>query len=346
VTSLFRISDPTTLGPEATVVLGIDCGTTWTKGAVACHDNGVSRLLAAGASSGANPNTVGHSAASRALQELLTGLLETAGIVPADLSAVAVGEGGGGVIASTVLSDTLPGTPSRVVSDVALPAFAVPSWSHTSTVVLVAGTGSMALRFEPQSITPVGWRGGWGWFLGDEGGGVDIGRGVLRHVLASLESGPPTLLRSLLAEDLAVQDHPDVLRAAAYQAVYGTGLRPQAVGRLAPLATRAAAAGDSVAQTLLTAAATDLTALVASLVAPGDVVVVSGSVGSALRLILEHELTRTCVAANEVIFFSDGVVGALGAASGLDCSVLDLEVCRTQWDAIRPSLHNTSFLLP
>ncbi|OCT55071.1 putative glucokinase regulator family protein [Cladophialophora carrionii] len=58
-----------------------------------------------------------------------------------------------------------------------------------SSVVLVAGTGSVAMSFQRQKgrFVRTGRSGGWGHLLGDDGSGFDIGRRAIRVALAALE---------------------------------------------------------------------------------------------------------------------------------------------------------------
>ncbi|KAJ5702013.1 hypothetical protein N7488_009561 [Penicillium malachiteum] len=70
-----------------------------------------------------------------------------------------------------------------------------------STLVLIAGTGSVAIRYnwsDNKSYNCVARAGGWGHLLGDEGGGYSIGLAAIRHTLDILEQrrlglGPNTL---------------------------------------------------------------------------------------------------------------------------------------------------------
>ena len=55
----------------------------------------------------------------------------------------------------------------------------------TNAVAVIAGTGSIAVSFREVKgrIEELGRVGGWGWILGDEGGGFDVGRETLRQIL-------------------------------------------------------------------------------------------------------------------------------------------------------------------
>jgi len=51
-------------------------------------------------------------------------------------------------------------------------------------VAVIAGTGSNVVSFKEEGkIVELGRVGGWGWMLGDEGGGYDVGREALRQIL-------------------------------------------------------------------------------------------------------------------------------------------------------------------
>ncbi|KAL0581339.1 hypothetical protein V5O48_000715 [Marasmius crinis-equi] len=55
----------------------------------------------------------------------------------------------------------------------------------TSAVAVVGGTGAIAVSFRKQKggLEELGRVGGWGWILGDEGGGFSVGREAVRHIL-------------------------------------------------------------------------------------------------------------------------------------------------------------------
>lgn len=79
----------------------------------------------------------------------------------------------------------------RLTSDVdLLPATASQKKDTPPVIVLIAGTGSVAMRYvweQDQGYARVARSGGWGHILGDEGGGYSIGREAIKHTLAILE---------------------------------------------------------------------------------------------------------------------------------------------------------------
>ncbi|KAI5117208.1 hypothetical protein M0805_003496 [Coniferiporia weirii] len=89
----------------------------------------------------------------------------------------------------------------------------------------VGGTGSIAASFRlpaseagagaPEELARVG---GWGWILGDEGGGFHVGREAVRHLLrayehAVLRGAPEPDLDLALGLEPSVHPNPDSLRA-------------------------------------------------------------------------------------------------------------------------------------
>lgn len=99
-----------------------------------------------------------------------------------------------------VLKDLLPALeldeeiPVRITNDVDLLAAAMARHPETpSSMVVIAGTGSIAIRYaqdsKQQQTTPrrTARSGGWGHLLGDEGAGYTIGRQAVRQALSSIE---------------------------------------------------------------------------------------------------------------------------------------------------------------
>jgi glucosamine kinase len=154
-------------------------------------------------------------------------------------------------------------------------------------IVLLAGTGAVASRFERGRL--VDRVDGMGWLLGDEGSAVWIGRTALLAAAAELDRrGPATALTAAVQDELGIllQDVPgaadrtggaDDPRQRLIQAV--DPLRPADLGRFAPLVTGAAEAGDEVALGIVAAAAAALARDVALLDPQGAcTVVIAGSV--------------------------------------------------------------------
>ncbi|MDT3417295.1 N-acetylglucosamine kinase-like BadF-type ATPase [Brevibacillus aydinogluensis] len=122
-------------------------------------------------------------------------------------------------------------------------------------IVLIAGTGSIAY-----ALTADGSRhrvGGWGYLVGDEGSGYDLGRQAVAAVLRAFDGrGDPTALTGMLVSHYGVEA-PDQLIAR----LYGSPNPRRELAGAAILVDRAAAAGDEVAGRLVRQAAASLVEL-------------------------------------------------------------------------------------
>ena len=125
-------------------------------------------------------------------------------------------------------------------------------------VVVIAGTGSIALgRATDGRKVRVG---GYGYLLGDEGSGFDLGRrGLMAALQAADGRGPSTILVERLSRVLAVED---VRQAPGL--LYGSSREVEALAALAPTVLAAAADGDVVAGAIVESAGKCLAALAAA----------------------------------------------------------------------------------
>lgn len=170
-----------------------------------------------------------------------------------------------------------------VVTDVELALAA--AFGRGPGILLAAGTGSIALRREPDG----GLRraGGYGWQAGDEGSGYWIGREALSAVGRARDGrGPATTLGSHLATLLRVQGEGALVR-------WSVAASPAEVAALAPAVHAAVEAGDPVALGILERAASELAALVRALgPEPAEVALTGGLLrpGRALRGLVQREL--------------------------------------------------------
>ena len=126
-------------------------------------------------------------------------------------------------------------------------------------IAVIAGTGSVALARSVIADRHV-LAGGWGWLMGDQGGGFALGVAALRAAaLDSDGTGPATVLGELLCEALGTDD----LRSV-YNELTGAGFDRPAIGRLARIVTRASTDGDLVASRIVDDAAEYLGSLVSA----------------------------------------------------------------------------------
>ena len=127
-------------------------------------------------------------------------------------------------------------------------------------VVIVAGTGSIA--YGRDGANRAARAGGWGYILGDEGGGFWIGRSALNAVVREFDGrGPTTMLTELVLSQMRLGNPTELIHA-----VYAGGLHRNAIAAAAPVVQRAADAGDAVASDIITRAGMELSAAAASVI--------------------------------------------------------------------------------
>lgn len=130
--------------------------------------------------------------------------------------------------ASSALSALLriPIGPRLVVANdthlLAAPLRLYPDIKHA--IAAIGGTGSCVVSFEREPsgmISELARTGGWGWILGDEGGGFHVGRETMRQMMydaarssLGMEPSPPSSLKAKVLERfgiLEVENAPEVL---------------------------------------------------------------------------------------------------------------------------------------
>jgi len=127
-------------------------------------------------------------------------------------------------------------------------------------VVIVAGTGSIAYGRDGDGRAARS--GGWGYVLGDEGGGFWIGRSALNAVVRQFDGrGPRTVLTEMVLESMRLESPTELVHA-----VYAGGLHRYAIASIAPVVQRAAEAGDAVAADIVSRAAIELAAAATSVI--------------------------------------------------------------------------------
>ncbi len=227
---------------SSALYVGLDAGGSKTE-LLARSSTGTEDLRLHGP--GANPKRVGTETAVRVLADLVR---EAQHRYPeARLATVCAGVAGAGSEAdqqqlATLLHRSLqaPGSCTiHVVHDAAIALEA--AFGAGSGVILIAGTGSVAYARTPAGTLER--TGGWGYLLGDEGGGYAIGREGLRAAAHAIDGGPSTRLRALLA---GRHDLPS--RQALLHHVYQTDWPLQ---ETAALVLEAAGEGDAVASRII-----------------------------------------------------------------------------------------------
>jgi N-acetylglucosamine kinase-like BadF-type ATPase len=238
-------------------VLGIDAGGTKT---VCLLADGSGRVLAHAHGGGANLQASGELEVEKVLHRLME---ETLGQLDVRPDAICLGIAG---VDRASDSEAVHGIMRRigfktrvlVVNDalIALVAGA----GEQPGVVIVAGTGSIAYGVDANRRACRA--GGWGYLLGDEGGGFWIGRAALSAVVRQFDGrGPATCLTELVLAEMQLATPSELIHA-----IYDRGLQRPLVAGLAKVVQRAMIAGDAVAAHILARAAEELVAAAASVV--------------------------------------------------------------------------------
>jgi glucosamine kinase len=118
-------------------------------------------------------------------------------------------------------------------------------------IVIIAGTGSIVLGRDARG--QVKRAGGWGYLLGDEGSGYDLGRQALQAALRSADGrDQPTILLDIILRHWNLKAHTEII-----DQVYKTKGSAH-IARLAPCVFQAARQGDALAQKIIQQAAAEL----------------------------------------------------------------------------------------
>jgi N-acetylglucosamine kinase len=301
-------------------VLGIDAGGTKTVCLLA-DERGT--ILAEGRGGGANLQLAGELEVEKVLYQVMEQALGDRDIRP---DTICLGIAG---VDRSRDADAVRGIMRRigfksrilVVNDalVALTAGA----GDERGIVVIAGTGSIA--YGRDSTGRAARSGGWGYLLGDEGGGFWIGRTALAAVVRQFDGrGPDTLLTSLVLQEMRLGSPTELIHA-----LYDRGLQRYAVSGIAAVVKQAAEAGDAVAGEILGRASLELAAAASAVVQAldmrGDVfrTVLSGgifraipSLASAVRARLSDIAPRSDVRLLDVEPAVGAVHLALAAARG------------------------------
>jgi N-acetylglucosamine kinase-like BadF-type ATPase len=258
-------------------VLGIDAGGTKTVCLLA-DDQG--QLVAEARGGGANLQSVGELEVEKVLHAVMETALADRGIVPAAicLGIAGVDRPADAAVIGGIMRRIGHKSQALVVNDalVALEAGA----GDRAGVVIVAGTGSIA--YGRNGAAKAARAGGWGYLLGDEGGGFWIGRAALAAVVRQFDGrGPATRLTDLVLSEMGLSSPTELVHE-----IYYRDLHRRAIAGLAALVQQAADAGDAVAGQILARAGTELAA------AAGSVIARLGMRGDAFPTILAGGIFR------------------------------------------------------
>ena len=239
-------------------VLGIDAGGTKT---VCLLADGDGRVLAQSHGAGANLQASGELEVEKVLHRVMEDTLGQRDVRP---DAICLGMAG---VDRPTDARAVQGIMQRigsksrvVVVNDALVALVAGAGDQPG-VVIVAGTGSIAYGVDGDRRACRA--GGWGYLLGDEGGGFWIGRAALAAVVRQFDGrGPATRLTDLVLAEMHVATPAELIHA-----IYDRGLQRPLVAGLASVVQQAMLAGDAVASHILARAGEELVGAAASVVA-------------------------------------------------------------------------------
>jgi N-acetylmuramic acid 6-phosphate etherase len=182
-------------------------------------------------------------------------------------------------------------------------------------IIINAGTGSIA--YARDAAGRVHRSGGYGWQLGDEGGGYWLGRRALDAAARAQDGrGEGSTLLARLLSGLGLEDFDSLVRWTATAT-------PAQVAALAPHVLNAAHEGEAVAQRIVHDAAEELAGLVRALeryfpgrhgipvALAGGLLIATSPLAAALRQALVAQLPRARLSTGPV----DAAVGALRLAA-------------------------------
>jgi len=238
-------------------VLGIDAGGTKT---VCLLADGEGRVLAEARGGGANLQSAGELEVEKVLYGVMDAALARHDVRPA---AICLGIAGVGRAIDAAVRAIMAriGFKSRtlVVND-ALVALVAGAGDEPG-VVVVAGTGSIA--YGRNAAGQAARAGGWGYLLGDEGGGFWIGRSALAAVVRQFDGrAPVTQLTDMVLRHMGLSSPTELIHAIYYRDVHR-----QAIAGLAAVVQQAVDTGDAVAGEVLARAGAELASAVTSVVA-------------------------------------------------------------------------------
>jgi len=238
-------------------VLGIDAGGTKTVCLLADQQG---RVLAEARGGGANLQSAGELEVEKVLFGVMDAALARHDVRPAAICLGIAGVDRPADADAVRAIMTRIGLKSRtlVVND-ALVALVAGAGDEPG-VVVVAGTGSIA--YGRNAAGQASRSGGWGYLLGDEGGGFWIGRSALAAVVRQSDGrGPATQLTEMVLGHMSLASPTELIHA-----IYYRDLHRHAIAGLAAVVQQAAQAGDAVATEILARAGGELVTAAASVI--------------------------------------------------------------------------------
>jgi len=268
-------------------VIGVDGGGTKTRAAIADTRGQVAAVVTGDAS---NALSRPWADVERTLRELIEILLRRVDTGSDDVAALYLGLAGAErtSVANRIESAFGQEWQGRLLIDSdATAALYAGTWGQPG-IVLIAGTGSIAYAIDRREQRHR--VGGWGYLLGDEGSGFDLGKQAVTAVLRAFDGrGEPTSLTEALLAYYAIQSPAELIAP-----IYGSDNPRKKLADCSRLVEQAAEAGDHVALRIIQQAAASLAELVHACQRRMDetlpVVLAGGLLSSDTRLRREFEM--------------------------------------------------------
>ncbi|WP_249870281.1 N-acetylglucosamine kinase [Oceanobacillus saliphilus] len=229
-----------------TYVLGIDGGGTKTMVAVADSEGKIAASAKVGAT---NPNTLTVNELENTFQELFQNLEEQLGSNVTHITHIYAGIAGAGseenrkLLKETILPHVPTGAAIRVEPD-SVNALYSGTYGEAG-IVQISGTGSITYGINNNMKHDR--VGGWGYLLGDEGSGYDIGRQGIAQVLKAYDGrGPDTIMSQLVFSYFAVNDAQALIRK-----IYGSQSPKNEISALSKIVIQAYLNQDEVAKRII-----------------------------------------------------------------------------------------------
>jgi len=236
-------------------VIGIDGGGTKTRAAIADTRGQVAAIMTGDAS---NPLSRPWTDVEQTLRELIEALLRSVEAGSEDVAALYLGLAGAdrALVANQIASAFGQEWQGRLfVDNDATAALYAGTWGEPG-IVLIAGTGSIAYAIDRHEQRHRA--GGWGYLLGDEGSGFDLGKQAVVAVLRAFDGrGEATSLTEALLAQYAIRSPADAIAL-----IYGSSNPRKELADCSRLVEQAAQGGDAVAMQIIQQAAASLVELV------------------------------------------------------------------------------------
>lgn len=235
-------------------LIGVDGGGSKTIALIAGRDG---TILGRGSGGSSNYRAVGIERTCDSLEQALRGAFADAGLEPdgslvemACFGLAGVDRPGDSAPLLAWAEEAWPGMRVEIVNDarLGLAAGTPQGWG----LGVICGTGSIVYGRDPQG--QMARAGGWGYLLGDEGSGYDIGLTALRSVARAADGrGPQTMLSELILAQWSLRATQELV-----EYVYRPQVTKTDIAGLTNLVEAAARQGDAVARRILEKAGHEL----------------------------------------------------------------------------------------